>query len=178
MKPRSIIYVAAGFFLASLVMMQGSADARRWSFSTGQGKIVPRVIDHFITIGNQADSAQKIPSTTFRPGEKLHFYYKIGPLQCKSGSGAPFQTRLVIKKGGRTVKDFGWQNSNAANASQMNSDVRLAYYHSSRWNLSLQSNSNIATGSYTAIVEHKDMNSGKLLRMRYPFKIDTAGDGS
>lgn len=176
MKRRSLLYITSGFFLASLLVIQGSADARRWNFSTGQGKIVPRVMDHFISFSGRADMIEKVPKSVFEPGDKLYFYYKIGPLQCKSGSGAPFKTRLTVKMGARTVKDFGWHDSNAADDSQMNTDVRLAYYHGARWNLSLQSN--IAAGSYTAIVEHKDMNSGKVLMMRYPFRIDTTGDGS
>jgi len=176
MKCKSVFVFTMGFFAATLLMFSDSAEARKWNFSAGQGKVNPRVMEHFISLSENTGSIRKIPTITFRPGEKLYFYYKIGPLQCKNGSGAPFKTRLTIKKGARTVKDFGWHDSNAANQSQMNGNVRLAYYHSARWNLHLQSN--IIAGNYTAIVEHRDINSGKILRMRYPFKIDTTGDGS
>lgn len=71
----------------------------------------------FITSSKNPKTARR-RSSRVHQGDKIYFYYKIGPLTVKQGRGAPSKTRLIIKKGRRMIKDFGWHRSNAAAAEQ------------------------------------------------------------
>ncbi|HQP50481.1 MAG TPA: hypothetical protein PKX12_17285 [Spirochaetota bacterium] len=82
----------------------------------------------------------------------------------------------MIKQGSRTLKDFGWQSANAANASQMSKNLTLTWYHSAAWNITLAPNIN--PGRYSAIVSHQDLNSGKTLNANYSFSVKAASGGA
>ena len=151
----------------AIMHLPTSADARKWSFTTRSRSTNPTVIASFLTDNQNAASARPISNRVYFD-DKVYFYYKVGPLQSISGKGAPFQTRLVVQQNGRTLKDFGWQSANAASESQMRKNMNLTWYHSARWNLSISPR---MTGNYTAIVDHRDMNSGKTLTMRYNFTV-------
>jgi len=151
-----------------LFLMPASTDARRWNISINTNKVTPRIMQKFITKSGNASEARS-DGTNFQQNDKIHFYYKIGPLGSVSGKGAPFNTKLVIKQGSRTLKDFGWQSANAANAAQMGKNFTMTWYHSAAWNITLSPS--ITPGRYTAIVSHQDINSGKNLDARYNFTV-------
>ena len=134
-----------------------NSHAKKFKFSYNKGKSGKiRVIKSFITSTSRV-AGIKARSNRIKQGEKIHFYYKVGPLKCKKGKGTPFKTRLVVKRGSKILKDFGWQNGNAANSSQKKRNQTLRWYHSAKWNLALSRN--IRPGTYTAIVTHSDQNS-------------------
>lgn len=143
--------------------------AKKWNFTSGRGSgKKPRVMKSFITNTNNVKSARRI-STRVRRGQKIYFYYKIGPVKVKKGKGAPYRTRLVIKKGRRLVKDFGWHNANAAGPGQRGKTGTFSWFHNSKWYLKISKK--VKPGNYNAEITHRDQNSGKTLKIRYHFSI-------
>jgi len=146
-----------------------SAQSKKWNFSHNRGGSKQiRVMKSFITDSKNVKTAHR-RSSRVRQGEKIYFYYKIGPLKIERGRGAPYKTRLIIKKSGRMIKDFGWHTSNAAAPNQRNKTVTYKHFHNAKWYLKI-SNS-VRPGSYTAIIKHLDQNSGKTLTIRYHFSV-------
>jgi len=152
-----------------LFITADSAQAKKWNFSYNKGSSKQiRVMSSFITSSKNVKTASR-RSSRVRQGDRIYFYYKIGPLKVKQGRGAPYKTRLMIKRGRRMIKDFGWHSSNAAAPNQRNKDITYKHFHNAKWYLII-SNS-LRPGSYTAIINHVDQNSGKTLTIRYHFSV-------
>ena len=127
-----------------------------------------KLMSSFITDTNNAKSARKI-SSTISQGQKIYFYYKVGPVKIIKGKGAPYKTRLVVKKGSKVLKDFGWHNANAVTKNQMSKNGTYDWFQTTGWNLTISKN--FRPGDYTAVVTHRDQNSGKTINIRYKFRI-------
>ncbi len=168
-------YCTLALAVTGMMAIPSLSQARKWSVNFNTKNVNPRIMQSFITKSGNASQARS-DGTNFQHNDKIHFYYKVGPLASISGKGAPFRTRLMIKQGSRTLKDFGWQSANAANASQMGQNVTLAWYHSAAWNLTLAPNIN--PGRYSAVVSHQDLNSGKTLNANYSFSVKAASGGA
>ena len=174
MKSNCLKYITLVFAVIGMMTIPSPSNTQSWSYSFGSKKTTPRIMQKFITRSGNASQARS-DGTNFQQNEKIHFYYKIGPLASISGKVAPFKTRLVVKQGSQTLKDFGWQSANAANSDQMGKDLTLTWYHSAAWNLTLSPN--ITPGRYSAIVSHQDLNSGKTLNANYNFSVKAASGG-
>lgn len=144
-----------------------TSSARKVSFSYNKsGKI--RLIKSYLTDTGNAGRAQNI-GTRVNQGQKIHFYYKIGPIRVIKGKGTPYKTRLVIKRDGRQIKDFGWKNANAVSKSQSRKTKTYGWFHTARWNLTLSGNAR--PGRYTAEISHRDLNTRKTVIIRYNFTV-------
>ncbi|MBP7583225.1 MAG: hypothetical protein KBA61_04270 [Spirochaetes bacterium] len=168
-------YCTLALAVTGMMAIPSLSQARKWSVNFNTKNVNPRIMQSFITRSGNA-SAARSDGTNFQHNDKIHFYYKVGPLASISGKGAPFRTKLVVRQGSRTLKDFGWQSANAANSSQMDKNATLTWYHSAAWNLTLAPNIN--PGRYSAIVSHQDLNSGKTLNANYSFSVKAASGGS
>ncbi len=175
MKRNCLKYCTLALAVTGMMAIPSLSQARKWSVNFNTKNVNPRIMQSFITKSGNA-SAARSDGTNYQHNDKIHFYYKVGPLSSISGKGAPFRTRLMIKQGSRTLKDFGWQSANAANSGQMGQNVTLAWYHSAAWNLTLAPNIN--PGRYSAIVSHQDLNSGKTLNANYSFSVKAAAGGA
>ena len=151
-----------------LFLFSDASHARKWSFSTSSSNKKPRLMRHFITNTNNVKYARPV-SRRIRRGQKIYFYYKIGPVKVTRGRGAPYRTRLVIRRGSRLVKDFGWHSANAAPAGKRNRNGTYKWFHNAKWYL--KTSHTTRPGRYTAIISHRDRNTGKLLTIRYSFNI-------
>ncbi len=150
------------------------AGARKFNYSYNRSGKNLRLMKSFITNTGNANRARRI-SSRVRQGQKIHFYYKIGPIRVQKRRGAPYRTRLVIKRGGRSIKDFGWKNSNAVKRHQRRKNKTYGWFHTARWNLKLSSRTR--PGRYTAIVSHRDLNTRRTVTIRYNFTV-TGGSGA
>ncbi|HQP50482.1 MAG TPA: hypothetical protein PKX12_17290 [Spirochaetota bacterium] len=175
MNNRTVKYLTLTIAVMGMMAIPSLSEARKWSVNFNTKNVNPRIMQKFITRSGNASQARS-DGTNFQHNDKIHFYYKVGPLASISGKGAPFRTRLMIKQGSRTLKDFGWQSANAANASQMSKNLTLTWYHSAAWNITLAPNIN--PGRYSAIVSHQDLNSGKTLNANYSFSVKAASGGA
>lgn len=163
-----VIHSVSAFFLTAAVCLLFNEVS-----ANSAPAVTPRLMKAFLTDSPRAASAKK-RSATARAGEKLYFYYRIGPVSCLAGKGAPFQTKLVVEQNGRVLKDFGWQNANAASPGQMNQNIRLLWYHNAAWNFSFGASSK--PGTYRAVVYYKDLNSGTTLKADYPLVLAGASE--
>ena len=106
--------------------------------------------------------------TTVHTGKNFHFYYKIANIQYKKNNGAPFQTRMVLKSGTKTIKDFGWNKANAMKAGKHKTHI-VKWYHNAMWYLNLPRK--FKPGNYQATIYHKDINSGQTVTIQYSFRV-------
>ncbi len=127
-----------------------------------------RLLKSFITNTNNASRAHPI-GTSVKQGRKIFFYYKIGPLRVRKGKGAPYRTKLIIRKGNRVLKDFGWQRANAVKPHQRRQNRTYGWYHNARWNIKLSRK--LAPGRYNALIYHYDQNAEENIAIRYTFRI-------
>ena len=130
-----------------------------------------KLISSFITDTNNVKSARKI-SSTISQGQKIYFYYKVGPVKLVKGKGAPYRTRLVLKKGSNVLKDFGWHNANVVKKNQMSKNRRYDWFQTTGWNLTISKN--FRPGAYTAVVTHRDKNSKSTIKIKYGFRVKRA----
>lgn len=142
-----------------------------WCGLPNSAQASPKLIRSFLADSGKADSA-KPRSSQVVAGEVIHFYFKVGPLQTKRGKGAPYKTRMIVKKGGRLAKDFGWQPGNAATKSQMKTSRKLKWYHNVMWSLSIPKQPTPA--KYEAIITYRDTSSGKEIHISYPYTVVAA----
>lgn len=153
-----------GRFHAFLFILLTAALLFQYGDVLSAPALKPMLKGSFITDTNNASSATK-KSDPVKPGEKIYFYYKIGPLSSLKGKGAPFKTRLFIERNNAVLKDFGWQNANAANRQQMSKNLRLLWYHNCAWHFSFGATAK--PGNYRAVVQHNDLNSGETITVSY-----------
>ncbi|MFC1671437.1 hypothetical protein ACFL20_13680 [Spirochaetota bacterium] len=130
-----------------------------------------KVSRYFISRDNRLPGIRP-GSNVIVPGEKVYLYFKLGPLMAKKGIGAPFQTRLVIRKDGRKVKDFGWHKLNAVNKDRVKRTFRKRWYENIQWYI--KPSSRFPGGKYVAVLYYGDYNSGQLIRIKYRFTIKTS----
>jgi len=152
-----------------LTCFTGNLTAKKFKFSFNDGKTKkPALMASFITNTNNANNATAI-SNNVTPGQTIYFYYKIGPISAVKGKGAPFKTNLVVTKGSKKIKDFGWNDANAVGQDKMNITANYGWYHSAGWNLNISDK--IKPGTYNAIITHKDKNSKTTITIRYTFTV-------
>ena len=166
MKTKTSFIAIAAFFLLILAGVTGDVAAKKIKFSINSKK--PVLIQSFLTDTQNAKEAKAI-SNNVKPGQTIYFYYKIGPFKAVKGKGAPYKTNLVIKKGAKKLKDFGWHNANAVSGDQMNVTADYQWYHSSMWNLNISDS--IKPGTYKAVITHEDQNSRKKIKINYTFTV-------
>jgi len=172
MKTKKLIsasIITLSIFGFSILSTELSAKKFHFKYNSGKNKTKKmRLIKSFITNTGNVGKARDI-GLSFNPGQKINFYYKVGPVKVIKGKGAPFKTRLVIKKGSRTLKDFGWHKSNAVSGKNLKRNATFGWFHTSKWYLNLSKT--IKPGSYTAVITHKDQNSKSSVKIRYNFII-------
>ncbi len=126
------------------------------------------LIKSFLTNTGNAREAKPIGEAV-KKGAKLYFYYKIGNLQYRAKNGAPYETKMVLKKGGKVIKDYGVEKGNAQKVVPGQPDQILAWYQSAKDSLNVRVNAE--QGSYSVDIEYKDVNSGQSVKIVYKFTV-------
>ncbi len=124
-----------------------------------------RVMKSHLSPSSSVRSARRM-SSNVRPGERVYFYYRVGPIQTHNRR-APIKTRLVVRKDGRTVYNGTWRKRDAARAGHRGGDLR--YYESAQWSYRVARHN--AGGRYSATIYFQDVRNRKTTSINYHFTV-------
>jgi|GEM_PF-3579136 len=126
-----------------------------------------RVIKSHLARTSSVRSTRRM-SNRVRPGQRVYFYYKVGPIK-KHKRRARVKTRLVVRKDGRTVYRGKWKKRNAARAGSRRGDNYVRYYESAQWSYRVARRR--AGGRYSATIYFEDIKNRKRTSINYRFTV-------
>lgn len=113
-----------------------------------------------------------------RPGQRVYFYYKAGPIDIRRGR-AYVKRRLIVRRNGRVVKRTRWMQTDARRARGRSRYSRMRgrtirYYQAADLSYYVR-RSRRSGGRYTATVYLRDVRGHRTVSFRYTWRVRNRG---
>lgn len=122
----------------------------------------------FITNSSNAYYAKQRSSVVVH-GETIHFYYRVGNVLFRNSTGAPFETRLEVRRNMKLVLKTKWTIDTAGEADSSNDNRYIKEYENSKTSVYIADH--FRTGSYTAQIFFRDLNTMRETEFSYGFSL-------
>jgi hypothetical protein len=122
----------------------------------------------FITSNANSDYARQRSSVVVH-GETIHFFYRVGNVLFRNSTGAPFETRLEVRRNMKLVLKTRWALDTAGEADSSHDNKYIKQYANSKNNIYIAED--FRTGSYTAQIFFRDLNTMRETEFSYGFSL-------